>query len=409
MNSLRLNFRKWWQVPRKASDQEEERRVTFLELFYDLVYVVLIAELAHALSEHVDPAGVGGFVFMFLIVWVAWLNGMLYHDLHGNNDIRTRVFTFLQMFTVAAMAVFAHNALGEGSVGFALSFAAYQLVLTYLWWRTGVHDLAHRPLSQPYSLIFLISALLFIASAFVPPPWRFYLWGLALLLSLLVPLLMVSRGRNNPDVQSQIDIVSSISPSAVERFGLFTIIVLGEVIVGVVRGVAGHHHLTWQVGVTAALGMLIAIGLWWVYFDFVSHHKPIAGLTKTFGWIYLHLPMTMGIAAAGAAVFNVVEHAGEPLPPEVRWLLVGAIALALISIALLMRSIQIPEELYQFYRQGGIVTFISGVIILLLGFSDLSTIPLLVVLILLLLAPVIYGVGVWIKLLGAEELTLSEA
>jgi low temperature requirement protein LtrA len=301
------------------------------------------------------------------------------------------------------MAVFAHSALGEGSVGFALSFAAYQLILTYLWWRTGVYDPNHRPLSQPYSLAFLISTLLFIASVFVPAPWRFYLWGVALLISLLIPLYTFTQGKNNPDVQAQIDIASSVSPSAVERFGLLTIIVLGEVIVGVVGGVAGHHHLSWLVGGTAALGMLIAIGLWWVYFDFVSHHKPMTGPAATFGWMYLHLSMTTGIVATGAAVLNVVEHAGESLPPEVRWLLVGAIAVALISTAVLMRSIQIPAEHRQIYRRGGIVTFISGVIILLLGFSGLNTIPLLVLLILLLLTPVIYGVTVWIRVLGQEE------
>lgn len=62
-------------------------------------------------------------------MWVAWGNGTMYHDLHGNNDIRTWLFTFLQMFTVAAMSVFAHSALAQGAVGFALSFAAYQLIL----------------------------------------------------------------------------------------------------------------------------------------------------------------------------------------------------------------------------------------------------------------------------------------
>jgi low temperature requirement protein LtrA len=196
------NFRIWWQPPAKISDREEERQVTFLELFYDLVYVILIAELAHTLSEHISLAGAAGFAFMFIIVWLAWLNGTMYHDLHGNNDVRTRVFTFLQMFTVAAMAVFAHSALGEGSVGFALSFAAYQLILTYLWWRTGVHDPDHRPLSQPYSITFLISTLLFIASVFVPVPWRFYMWGAALLLSLLIPLYSFVQGRNNPQIQA---------------------------------------------------------------------------------------------------------------------------------------------------------------------------------------------------------------
>jgi low temperature requirement protein LtrA len=407
MNSLIRTFRQWWQPPRNIRDREEERSVTFLELFYDLVYVVLIAELAHTLSEHINPAGVGGFAFMFVTVWVAWINGTMYHDLHGNDDIRTRVFTFLQMFTVVAMAIFAHSALGEGSVGFALSFAVYQLLLTYLWWRTGVHDPNHRPLSQPYSLTFLVSTLLFIASAFVPAPWRFYLWGVALFLSLLLPLYILTRGRNNPEVQAQIDIVTSISPSAVERFGLLTIIVLGEVIVGVVQGVAGQHHLSWLVGATAALGMLIAIGVWWVYFDFVSQHRPIDMPSKTFGWMYLHLPMTIGIVATGAAVLNVVEHAGEPLTTAVRWLLVGAIAVALISVALLMRSIQISEEYGQIYRRGGVVTLASGFVILLLGFSGLNTISLLVVLILLLLTPVLYGVMVWIKLLGAGEIEFT--
>jgi low temperature requirement protein LtrA len=256
-------------------------------------------------------------------------------------------------------------------------------------------------------LAFLISTLLFVASVFVPAPWRFYLWGLALLLSLLIPVYSLVQGRKNPDVQAQIDIAFSISPSAVERFGLFTIIVLGEVIVGVVNGVAGHHHPTWLVGITAALGMLIAIGLWWVYFDFVSHHKPIDTRPKTVGWIYLHVPLAMAIAAAGAAVLNIVEHAGEPLTTEVRWLLVGAVGLALLSTALLMRSIQISDKYFPLYRGGGIVTLICGVVILLLGLSGLNTIPLLVVVIVLLLVPVLYGVAVWIKVLGAEEIPIT--
>ena len=372
-----------------------------------MVYVAIIAQLAHSLAGHIDPAGVGGFVFLFLIVWLAWLNGTLYHDLHGNNDIRTRVFTFAQMFTVASMAVFAHHALGESSVGFALSFAAYQLVLTYLWWRTGVHDPHHRPLSQPYSAVFLVSSLLFAGSVFVPMPWRFYLWGLALTLSMLIPLYNLRQGRNDPDIQTQIEIGFSMSPSAVERFGLFTIIVLGEVIIGAVNGLAGHHHLTWGVGLTGALGMLIAIGMWWVYFDFVSHHQPINTLSKTMFWMFTHIPLTMTIVAAGAAVLNIVEHVGEPLGSEVRWLLVGSVGLALISTAFLMRSIQVPPEHYRLYRKGGIITFISGLVILLLGFTSLSTIPLLMVLILLLLTPIFYGVMVWITMLGGEEIQIT--
>jgi low temperature requirement protein LtrA len=384
-----------------------DRSVTFLELFYDLVYVVLVAQLAHALAEDTTLSGALGFAFLFIIVWWAWFNGSSYHDLHGNNDIRTRVFTFLQMFTVASMAVFAHDALGESSVGFALSYAAFQLILTYLWWRTGVHDPNHRPLSRPYSFSFLITTLLFAGSIFVDPPVRFYLWGIAVLISLILPFNAFLQGKKNPAIQEEVDRIIDVSPALVERFGLLTIIVLGEVVVGTVNGVAGHHHLDWAVGITAGLGMLIAISLWWIYFDFVSHRKPQVTQGKVAQWFYLHLPMTAGIAAVGAAVFNVIEHSGEPLDAGARWLLVGSVSLVLTCVALLMQAIQVPERFYPLYRRGGLITLACALIILLLGIPTLPVIPLLFILVLAMITPVFYGIKVWIQLLGAEEVTID--
>jgi low temperature requirement protein LtrA len=207
-------------------------------------------------------------------------------------------------------------------------------------------------------------------------------------------------------VQEEINRIVFISPSAVERFGLFTIIVLGEVIVGVVSGVAEHPHLSWLAGGSAFLGMLIAIGLWWIYFDFVSGRSPIHQTSKRLGWIYLHLPVTMGITAVGASILNVVEHAGEPLPGEVRWLLVGAIATALTSIALILKSLNLPENQRSVYRTGARVTFIAGILVVLSGLTSSGTIPLLLILIVLLLAPVFYGILVWIKVFDARELEM---
>ncbi len=399
MRIIKRRSRDWWQPPRKAGTGLERRQVTFLELFYDLVYVVLIAQLSHALAEHINWVGAGGFAFLFVVVWWAWFNGSSYHDLHGNNDIRTRVFTFLQMLTVITMAIFAHDALGESSVWFALSYAAFQLILTYLWWRTGVYDPDHRPLSRPYAATFLLNTLLFAASALIPIPWRFYLWGLALLLSLLLPLFTISLGKRDPRVQAQIDIVTTVSPSLVERFGLFTIIVLGEVIVGEVSGVLENHHLNWLISLTAALGSLIAIGLWWVYFDSVSHHLPRLSSAMVSAWFYLHLPLTMGIAAVGAAVFNIVAHAGEHLPSEVRWLLVTAVGVAMISIAFLTCTIQLNQVDQQTHRVGKRVILVSAVIVLLLVLSSLETIPLLVAVVVLLLAPILFAFRIWIVVL----------
>ncbi len=113
----RLSFRSWWHPPARFEDRPEDRRVTFLELFFDLVFVVLVSELAHRLAEHPSWSGVGWFAFLFFVVWSSWLNGTLYYDLHGTNDVSVRVFTFLQMMTVAVMAVFAGDVPGLGVGG----------------------------------------------------------------------------------------------------------------------------------------------------------------------------------------------------------------------------------------------------------------------------------------------------
>jgi low temperature requirement protein LtrA len=408
MNLLRQTFRQWWQVPRRASEQIDHRTVSFLELFYDLVYVVLIAELSHTLATHPDGTGILQFAFLFLTVWWAWLNGSIYHDIHGNNDIRTRVFTFLQMITVAAMAVFAHDAMGETSTGFALAYAAFLLILTFLWWRSGVHDADHRPLSRPYVQVFLLTIVLFVLSIFVPAPWKFIMWGIGLLLSIVLPIYTLQRGRGSAEIAQQIAYAFDISASAVERFGLFTIIVLGEVVVGVVQGLASHHAFTWQAGGTALLGMLIAIGLWWIYFDFVSHRKPRTTQIATTGWLYLHLPLTISITAVGAAVLNMVEHAGEELAGDVRWLLTGAIAVAFITIALLIQTVQQGEAMRPVVRIGSMVILVAGILIGLLGASAITTLPLLISTIALMLIPIFFGVWLWIKRVLAAQGAVAE-
>jgi low temperature requirement protein LtrA len=408
MDLLRRTFRSWWQVPRRYGERPESRQISFLELFYDLVYVVLVAELAHALSTHVDPSGLAVYVFLFSLLWWAWINGALYHDSHGNNDIRTRVATFAQMFSVAGMAVFAHDALGSGARGFALSYAAYLLILAALWWRTGVHDPEHRPLSQPYSLTMLITALLFAASAFLPVAWSVPIWSLATLLSFGLMLYSISTlGRLDPAQDGAVDFVSE---SMVERFGLFTIIVLGEVIVATVQGLAGQHGPSWTAGITAALGMLVAVGAWWIYFDFVSQRRPWPRRLSQGAWFLLHLPMTLGIAAAGAALLNVVEHAGDPLATGPRWLLMGSVALLLLTIASLMRVIRVPRAQSEVYRRGGRVTAGAGLAVLLLGTTPLQGIPLLSLVILIMLLPVFYGLKAWILMLdqaGSAEAVAS--
>ena len=118
-------------------------------------------------------------------------------------------------------------------------------------------------------------------------------------------------------------------------------------------------------------------------------------------WMYLHLPLTMGITVVGAAVLNVVEHAGEHLPSEVRWLLVSAIATTLIGTTALLPTIQLSPERQRTRRAGGRVMLVSALLITLLGLANLKIIPLLVILVVLMLAPVFSAFRVWLDILGS--------
>jgi len=390
------NFRLWWQPPRDIRNRPEQRQVTFLELFYDLVYVVLIAEITGSLAENITAQALTEFVFMFILVWWAWVNGTMYHEVHGNNDIRTRVFTFLQIFTVAAMAVFAGGAFTDTGAEFALATVAYQLILTYMWWRSGVYDPNHRPLSRPYVVVFLISTALFFTSAFTDPATRSTLWMISVGMSVILPFLSLLRFTDDPDIIEQMALSRHPTPALVERFGLLTIIVLGEVMVGTVQGIAAYENVTLEIFVIGGLGMAIAIGIWWIYFDFISHRLPYDTAPTVLIWMYSHLPITAGIAAIGAATLNVMGHATDALPLEVRWLFVDAIGLVLISNALVITVLNVSEEHRLVARKGQIVMAISGVLILLLGMTSLDIIPLLLAIVALMLAPVIAGLYAWI-------------
>ena len=187
------------------------------------------------------------------------------------------------------------------------------------------------------------------------------------------------------------------SPALVERFGLFTILVLAEIFVGVVSGLTYHEHLSATAFNTGGLGLCLAFAMWWLYFDFVSHRIPLPSQVAGTTWIYMHLFVTMSIVVVGAAVLNIVEHSGEPLEVIVCWTLVGAIAVFLLSLVPLTRVINVADEIKAAYGRISIILFIAAVVIALLGFTSLATLPLLLIIVGIMLIPILYALVVWMK------------
>lgn len=313
--------------------EQEHRHATWLELFYDLVFVVAVSQVAHNLYEDVSLSGFLGFGFLFMPIWWAWIGTTFYSNRFDSDDIGHRLLTGLQMVAIAALAVNIHHALSDSSGGFALAYAAGRAVLVVEYLRAAKHIPSARGLANRYATGFAIAAAIWLLSVFVPAPQRFVIWVLGLIVDFATPLTARKLQAGLPPHLEHLP----------ERFGLFTIIVLGEAIIAVVDGVSEQK---WDVSSAfcAVLGFAIAFCLWWIYFENIDgsalRSAGSSGRLEVFQvWLYGHLPLVIGLAAAGVGVEHIImgKTGAALLAPE-RWLLCGSVALCLLALGLLHRT-----------------------------------------------------------------------
>src|SRR3954470_19960106 len=166
----------WWGPPRNFDDRLHERKIGWLELFYDLSFVAAISQLTQQLSTH-PSWPVAGFCFLlFSLIFWAWTNGSQYYDLHGSDGIRTRAFTFLQMLAITGVAISIPGFFEGHHRPLALSFLVIQGLITYLWWSVGLYDPSHRILNLPYLVNYCLAFALLLLSIFTGPALARGLW-----------------------------------------------------------------------------------------------------------------------------------------------------------------------------------------------------------------------------------------
>ena len=381
---------RFWQPPRAHGEVIEDRSVSFLELFYDLVYVVVIARAAHELAEHLTWRGVGEFAVVFGLIWLGWLNGTTYYDLHGREDGRTRTFVFLQMLTLALLGVYTADAAGGGGTGFAIVYTIFLLLLTWMWYTVRRQDAEeYMALTARYLSGMIVSVVFMAASVALPDGARMVAWAIFLVAWLVLWLLIERRARQGPDI------AFTPTDSLVERFGLFTIIVLGEVVVGVVTGLSEVER-TVEAMATGMIGLAIGFGIWWTYFDYVGGRRPHTG---TAAWVASHLPITMSIAASGAAMISLIEHAADDrAPAATAWVLAGSVAVALLSLVGAMRTLSDFERLPSIYRPLIPAMVVAAGASLLVGWWRPQPWILVLALVLILGAVWLVAVDRWLRL-----------
>ena len=312
----------------------KEHHVTWLENFYDLIVAIIVFQLSRDLNDDVSVYGFLSFVALFIPVVWSWVGVTFYSTRFETDDLAHRLLMLLQIAAAALMAISIPDGLGKNSSWFALSYAIMRTILVIEYLRTRRHVPAARQLTTRYSIGFSIAAGIWFVSIFVPPSIRLILWIIGLTVDIGTPLLFARQ------------LSVQFAPHAhhlPERFGSFTIIVLGISILGVVNGIAAHN---WTVSsiISAGLGLGIAFSLWWVYFDTVDgseikalrENKQI-GIYVT--WLYIHFPLIIGFTAFGVSIEHVVlSNQALVLPSSEKWLLCISTFLCLLTLGVIQMT-----------------------------------------------------------------------
>lgn len=313
-----------------------ERRATWLELFFDLCFVVAVAALARNLHDDPTLGGALAFSGLFVPIWWAWMGFTWYATAFDNDDLVYRGTILLAMLGIIAVAA---NVVGvpEGeSTGFVLAYAALRALLVGLFIRARRHATTVRVFCTRYALGNSLGVLVWLLSLLVPEPARYGIWALGLFIEIATPIF----------AYQSVDVDSFDAGHITERYGLFTLIVLGESIVAVAAGVA---DVGWRLEstLTAVAGFTIAACIWWTYFDYVEARALRVGKRDSFLWGYGHLFIYAAIATVGvgtqlaieggveAAVASVAPISAAPsgFGDGARGILCGGVAIYLLAIS----------------------------------------------------------------------------
>lgn len=386
--------RRAWQRPALRTDEEfdQHRAVSWLELFFDLVFVVVIALLAHHLAAHVDPAGVAGFAVQFLAVFWVWNSFTYYTERFESDGLENRLFAFMAIVPVAGLAVFGEYGLGDTYVGFAVCYLLARAVNQAGWLRAGLHVREFRPIAARFLTGYVLATAVIVVSFATTGAARVALFALAVVVEIATPYFTVAQQSALPRLST------SKFP---ERFGLFTIIVLGESVVGVIVGLSELQDRGLLDGIAIAAGVLgLAIGfsLWWIYFDFVARRPPKPVFAVALFWVYLHVVTLTAITATGVGIsVAIADSAAGGLADPSRYLLVGSVVVVLLGIAGLQATLaRAPDEPTHARLSPGLKVAVAALVGILGGLNlGWSTPVLLAVLLGGLAIPMTYGAMVW--------------
>ena len=289
------------------SPHEAHRAATPLELFFDLVFVVAIAKAAaglhHAVAELHAVEGLFGYLMVFFAIWWAWMGFTWFASAYDCDDVPYRLLVFAQIAGALLMAagITAMFETRTPNIAVVGGYVVMRLALVVQWLRAAASDPPHRSTARRYALGIVVLQSAWAAMLFVPEYW---VAGFLILAALDV-MLPIWAERASPTTWHPHHIT--------ERYGLLTLIVLGESILSandaIQSALAAGAPLSELILIIVG-GLLIVYSMWWVYFD-RPVHDLLTSAQKAFVWGYGHYFVFGSAAAVGAGLAVAVDAATQ--------------------------------------------------------------------------------------------------
>jgi low temperature requirement protein LtrA len=309
----------------------EDRRTSPIELLWDLVFVFAITQVTALLTHDLTWAGFGRSMLVLALVWWAWSAFVWAANVSDAESRTLRAILLLGMLLIFVAGLAVPHAFGEEATLFAVTYAAVRLLHLALYAHTSRQGNASWAAISGFAITVLIGMALLVAGSFLDESWQVVLWTLAAAIDYAGPAWLTRERLRG----LQYVAVSHFA----ERYGLFVIICLGESIVAIGVGAGGRPLDAALVG-AIALGLIVTIGLWWIYFDRFAataeerlreHDDPVLAAADSYS--YLHLPLVAGIIVFAVGAKLLIHDSGEPLGDAARLALCGGVALYLVAHA----------------------------------------------------------------------------
>ena len=296
-------------APEGLPEAEPEHRVTSLELFFDLVFVLAITQVTQYFAKHLDATGFAEGMVILALLWWSWVGYSWMTNAIDTDETPTRLSLFVAMAAFVVVALAIPRAFGDDALAFALAYAITRVMQVGLYaYGTDADDPTHGAILA-LAPGFLASSALIVAGALIGGDAQIWIWTAAIVVDVATPAI---RGAGNFRVHAG---------HFAERHGLIVIIALGESIVALGSGVV-EESVDWKLVAGAALGLSAAAALWWSYFDIVAtvaeHRLTRArgserGTLARDSYSYIHFFLIAGIVLLALGIKKVLAHETAPL------------------------------------------------------------------------------------------------